>query len=67
MSEENRNRCPKCDKGKLRSLEFRATESDGRKRYSVNAKTCQICKSIFYYDPKMKIYFLDANNGIQSA
>ena len=65
MSEENKNRCPKCDKGRLKSLGFRATESNGRKRYSIDAKIGQLCDSIFYYNDKMKFYFMGTNNGTQ--
>ena len=52
-------------KGRLRKLEFRATESDGRKRYSVDVKKCQLCDAYFYYNKQTKFYFVDANNGIQ--
>jgi len=63
MSEENKNRCPKCDKGRLKQLEYRATESIGRKRYSLNARVCQLCKTIVSADSE--ISFVDASNGIQ--
>ena len=56
MSEENKNRCPKCDKGRLKQLEYRATENIGRKRYSLNARICQLCKTIICNDPEITFY-----------
>jgi len=63
MSEENKNRCPKCDKGRLKQLEYRATEPIGRKRYSLSARVRQLCKTIVSSDPE--ISFADASNGIK--
>ena len=60
MSEENKNRCPRCDKGKLKTLKYRVTESDGRKWHSINAKLCQICNTIFSNDIEMNF-----QNGYQ--
>jgi len=66
LSEENKTRCPKCDIGKLRQLEFCATESDGRKRHTPNTKMCQLCNTIVSYDLEISFHqVVDANNGIQ--
>ena len=57
MSEENKNRCPKSDKGKLRSLTFRATELNGRPWINPNAKFCQLCKTIVSNDNEVSFVY----------
>ncbi len=46
MSEENKNKCAKCDVGKLIRLSYRKTERTGRKNYTMGAKFCPLCKEI---------------------
>jgi RNA polymerase subunit RPABC4/transcription elongation factor Spt4 len=57
MSEENKNRCPKCDVGKLRTLMYRATESDGRNWKNSNLKICQLCKTIITNDDEINFVY----------
>ena len=56
MSEENKNRCPKCDKGRLKILKYRSTESNGRTWHSLNARVCQICKTIISDDSDISFF-----------
>jgi hypothetical protein len=65
LSEENKYRCPKCNNGKLRTLEYRTPKSDGRKRYSLDVRVCHLCKCIVSDDSE--IIFVDAKTGIQLA
>jgi len=60
MSEENKNRCPRCNKGKLKTLKYHATESDGRKWHSINAKICRLYNTIFSNGVEMNFH-----NGYQ--
>jgi len=57
LNEENKNRCPKCDKGKLKSMTFRVSESTGRNWQKPKVKICNVCSTIFCGDEKITFVY----------